>query len=507
MRYICTIVFSLSLLIFAMAGRGMAQDQGTDPGTTGMNPLPPDTGSIPGLAPRGLEVREALERKIEELRVLEEKVMGLEKRIGEAEQVTVKMRDQEAKLKEEKKTPLIAYYKDDFWLETPDKEFQFRIRGNIHFDTRFFDGGSSAPNSFDIRQARYDLQGYLFKYYSFRLQAELADAPYLRNAWVDVGYVPWLHIQFGQMKPPFSTEWWTLDNRVNFVERATSNPLNPFFDRGFWFWGYLFKETLVWNASVWTGAGLDLDTKKGDIDDHKDFVARLFWTPFKNSGNKNLKELHLVIQGTHGEQSVPTERFESGLRAPNNNSDYWKWTDKTMFLGSRDRYGAELHWIRGPFLLSSEYIGLVYKDMDDKEGLFSDKEGKVTNLSVWTSYFLTGEKKEVSNFGWKDPKPAKNFDPRKGTWGAWEILARYSHTETDQTFFNLGILNGASTADEYTLGVNWTLNPMVRIQLNDVYIDANGLLSGSNSDQWDSSVKGKKRDNENAVLLRLIFKI
>jgi hypothetical protein len=35
-------------------------------------------------------------------------------------------------------TGLKAYYNDDFILETEDGAFQLRIRGNIHFDARFF---------------------------------------------------------------------------------------------------------------------------------------------------------------------------------------------------------------------------------------------------------------------------------------------------------------------------------------------------------------------------------
>ncbi len=451
---------------------------------------------------------DALKKKLDEMRTLEERIKTLEKKLEEAEKVTPEIAKVEAKLKEEKKTPVIAYFKDDFWFETPDKEFQLRIRGNIHFDTRIFDGGSGSPTSFDLRRARFDLQGILHKYYQFRLQAEMADNPYIRNAWVDVSYVPWLHLRFGQMKPPFSSDWWTLDNRVNFVERAASTPLYPFFDRGFWLWGPLFNDTLVWNAGIFTGAGIEPDYPKGDIDDHKDIVGRIFWSPFKNTVNPYLKELHLCIQGTHGAQSVPTTRFETkGFRTPNYNSDYWAWKDTTMQLGSRSRLGAEAHWIYGSFLVSSEWIGVQYRGMNDNEGNFKDEDGKITSLSVWTSYFLTGEKKEVNNFGWRDPRPKKNFDLFKGTWGAWEILARYTHTKTDEEFFKLRILNGASRADEYTIGINWALNPMVKIQFNDVYISANGLLSGADSNQWNSTEKGKKRDHENAVLFRLIFKI
>jgi phosphate-selective porin OprO/OprP len=403
--------------------------------------------------------------------------------------------------------PLISYYKEGFYLESEDKAFQLRIRGNIHVDFRSFDSGSGAPNSFDIRRCRIDLMGVAYKYYSFRIQLETADSPYIRNAWVDLCYVPWLHIRLGQMKPPFSTLWWTMDNNVNFYERATSTPLYPFFDRGAWIWGPLFHNTLTWNASVWNGSGIEPDYKKGDIDDHKDMIGRLFWSPFKNSGNKYVNDLHLCIQGSYGAQSVPTTRFENALRAPDYMSNYWTWKDKTMSIGSRTRYGAELNWIAGPFAASTEWIELRYDDMIDYEGAYRDFCGAITCWTVWSSLSLTGEKKSTGNFGWRTPAPKKNFDPAAGTWGAWEILARYSSTVTDKAFFQKGVLSGASWVDEYTAGLNWTLNPMARVQLNYVFLNSDGLLSGANSDQWNAALRGKVRAKEQSFLFRFIFMI
>lgn len=69
------------------------------------------------------------------------------------------------------------------------------------------------------------------------------------------------------------------------------------------------------------------------------------------------------------------------------------------------------------------------------------------------------------------------------------------------------------------LGVCWTVNPMLRIQLNDVFLwspsadrdgdgeNDNWMLSGAKSDQSDPGRKGTKTSYENAVMLRLIFKL
>ena len=61
-------------------------------------------------------------------------------------------------------------------------------------------------------------------------------------------------------------------------------------------------------------------------------------------------------------------------------------------------------------------------------------------------------------------KPCSNFDCTGcGSWGAWEIGARWSRldfTEVDE-----------GEANNFTVGINWYLNPNTRIMFNYVYSD------------------------------------
>jgi phosphate-selective porin len=140
-----------------------------------------------------------------------------------------------------------------------------------------------------------------------------------------------------------------------------------------------------------------------------------------------------------------------------------------------------------------------WNDIDLPSGVSED--GKISSWSTWVSYFLTGEQKRVSNFGWKAPGPRTNFDfvHLKGT-GAWEVLARYTYTETDDRLFDSGILFGASEVNEYTLGLCWTWNPMVRWQMNYVHLHGNrdGIRTGDKDKIWVS--------DEDMLGLRMIFK-
>ncbi len=415
--------------------------------------------------------------------------------------------------------PVVVYWKDDFTLSTPDEEFVMQIRGNLHFDTKFYGSNSANPSpQFDIRRARMDFRGCLYSYLTFRVQAEFADSPYIRNAFADIRFRDWFHLRGGQMKPPFSTSWWTLDNQVNFMERGSGTPVYPYFDRGWWIWGNLFNTAVTWNLSGFTGAGMDFDYPKGDVDDGKDWVGRLFVSPFLNTDLVPLQHLHFCVEGSLGNETIPTTRFEEkGYSAAIRDDKFWTWETEnpgTGQIGHRDRWGFELHYIYGPFSLSSEYLVAQYEDIrvfatDGAQVL--DENGKVLSWSSWVSYFVTGESKQVGNFGWKQPKPKVNFNPVqfRGT-GAWEILFRYTYTKTDDNLFRTvsydgetyRILEGAEKVDEFTVGVNWTWNPMFRWQFNYVHLEGDGILSGDKG-----NLEGTKRvDYEDMYGLRMIFK-
>lgn len=433
--------------------------------------------------------------------LLEKQVRTLQNTL---EQLNASTKQPEIKFEGKKVTPMNAFWKNGLYLSTADEKMWMKIGGNLHADFKAYGGSSNNPTHFDIRRARFDFQGVFYESISFRCQVELADSPYARNFWVDYEFSDALHLRVGQMKPPFSTSWWTTDNNVHFLERAAGTPMYTYFDRGWWLWGDLINKTLTWNLGAFTGAGMDYDYKKGDIDDHKDWVGRLFFTPFKNTDKPMLKGLSLVIEGTIGDQSVISKRFEGGGYSGAVRDDaFWTWTGVGQKIDSRRRWGGEIHYIAGPFSLSSEYLVTQWKDIQTATG--SNYDGDVASSSTWISFFLTGETKQVSNSGWKQPNPKSNFDIASLTGsGAWEILARYTRTKTDETLFENNILKGADTVDEYTIGLSWTWNPMIRWQLNYVHIHGNrdGIRTGS-----DDNAGGKAYvENEDMAGLRMIFK-
>jgi len=473
-----------------------------------------------------------VQKLLDRIQELEKKQKESEKKFESVEKVTTKIEQEEAKLEEEKKTRAISYWRDGWNIETPDKKFRLNMAGVLHFDTRIFESGRSAT-SFDIRRARYDMRGYLYRgdiEHVFRLQIEMADTPYLRNAYWMFKFRPELNIQIGQFKiPSGGADWLTEEAQVNFIEYATGTPVSPFFDRGINIHSSFLDGKIQTNLAAFTGAGIDTDVTQGDWDSNKDYVARLLLSPFNDSSNKYLKGLRFAGSYQDGLQSIKTIRGEASSRTENYESRWYRWVQDYVDLDKRKRYGGEFHWLVGPATLSYEFNRVEWDNLTVYKKTWNDTKhafepGTPTRFTdtyhsdvhqVWVSYFLTGEEKQFEDvfFAWRQPKPKKNFSIKDGTWGAWEVLARYAYHDTSSELFEGGsnaILEGSKKGYSVTGGLRWIWNPKVRIMLDVNYLKADefdptnkrGITVERN--QKGASARDYK-NSETAVLMRLIL--
>lgn len=453
--------------------------------------------------------------------------------------------------------PLEGVFRNGFVLRTPDGTSELRLAASFQLDSRSYFGDSVAPDSFDIRRARLDVNAKVFDFMTVRIQAAMEDNPYIRNAYLDLGRDKAVNLRIGQMKVPFSTNWLTLDNQVNFIERGTAEPLYPFFDRGLMLWGNVARDTLTYQLGVYNGTGVDVEGSKGDVDDHKDAALRLFYQPFRHRDGSPLEGLYLVGEGTYGLSSVATRRFETrGLMAANYESLLWRWRADQVLgsdgrnsdvlvseIDSRTRVGAEVLYLRGPLTLSAEWLearwdGIaVYHDAMAGSSrryreLVLQRDGAVRSLSLWGSYYLTGERKLVDASGWRQPNPLKPFTGKGSGTGAFEVLARYSRTRTDPELFDAvrvtgfsggvgegnvvtaAVLQGSADVRELTVGLNWMLNYYFRVIFDVTTITAldfedgqRGIVSGGNSELGDPTRKGRLVETEHMAAVRFIVRI
>ena len=90
----------------------------------------------------------------------------------------------------------------------------------------------------------------------------------------------------------------------------------------------------------------------------------------------------------------------------------------------------------------------------------------------------------------QSPVPSQPFSLRGDSWGAWELVARYSDTDLNwngnraQTASQLaGVLGGREKI--FDIGINWYMNRNVKLQIHDsfVSVDKGTALLPTNQSQ------------------------
>ncbi|WP_296599972.1 porin [Phenylobacterium sp.] len=101
---------------------------------------------------------------------------------------------------------------------------------------------------------------------------------------------------------------------------------------------------------------------------------------------------------------------------------------------------------------------------------------------VMGSWVLTGEPRvyNPAEARFDAPKLNYNFNPEAGTWGAFEVAARYSMTDLNYREGNLGtapVLGAVRGGEQkiWTVGLNWYLNPSMRLMLDWQHVDVDRL--------------------------------
>jgi phosphate-selective porin OprO/OprP len=145
-------------------------------------------------------------------------------------------------------------------------------------------------------------------------------------------------------------------------------------------------------------------------------------------------------------------------------------------------YGGEAAVGFSSFLVEGEYFKFDFDRRQSGATPLADPD--FDGWYVQGSWVLTGEKRKYNGkeARFDGPKPAFNFNPGAGTGGAGEIAARYSTV-------NLNFREGAAGAatptggvrggeqEIWSAGVNWYLNPTLRMMFDYQHVDVERLNS------------------------------
>jgi len=419
----------------------------------------------------------------ERIDALDRKVRGLEKQVES---------QQEGVQTESKKTPAAHAGNDGFSLVSEDGDFRLRLGGILQADGRFYinDQSHQGTNTFLLRTVRPVFEGTVYRYYDFRFMPDFGGGTtVIQDAYMDIRYLPEAVLRAGKFKTPFGIERLQNETDLLFVERALPNNLVPNRDIGLQGYGNFGGESFSYALGVLNGVP-DGGSADGDTNDNKDFVARIFTNPFRNGELEPLRGLGFGVAGTYGKEkgtaaspNLPTFKTDGQLTFFSYRSDGTA-SGTVIAAGLHDRISPQAYYYWRSFGLLGEYV------RSSQEVSKGSNSARLANQGwqVATSYVLTGDAAS-----YKGVKPRSSFDPHKGTWGAFELAARFGKLTVDNDAFPLYAdpAKAAQEASAWAAGINWYLNNNVKIVTD---YDQTGFKGGG--------ANGGDRKDEKVILSR-----
>ena len=384
-----------------------------------------------------------------------------------------------------------------------------QMNGAFQADTGYFiqDPNSvisygQIANGADFRRARLGAKGAINENVNYALQMDFAffGRPSFTDVYVEQTNIPYLGtVRIGQWKQPFSLEVVSSYRYTTFMERSLMfQPFDAFRRLGIGFFDNADDLSATWAASVFASGqdqfgntlfenqnalGIFENINMGGVGT----AERLTWVPYWDECTKGAEYLHLGVGHyfnappgqTTAFRTIPELFIGQSALVVNGGSSYQTvpgGAHGTPFFANTGALrvnfynvvGTELLWVRGPLSVQAE--GMV--NFVTQSGTTAALPG----LYAQVGYFLTGEHRPYDRKQAAIDRviPFKNFSFTKDGcntgMGAWEIAGRFSHLDLNDKSIEGG------TITDYTAGVNWYVNPYVKLVLN--YIHSDSTYSG-----------------------------
>lgn len=387
----------------------------------------------------------------------------------------------EARLKSMEKagtgSALVATWDKGLHLNSVDGNFKLKIGGRLHNDWTWGDQADDLENAglvfedgVEFRRARLYLAGTIYKNVEFKAEYDFAGSTDVafKDVYLALTGIPVVGtFKVGHFKEPFSLEELTSSNFITFMERGLPNVFAPGRNTGMQLSNNVeeLDNKLGWAIGLFKEAGDSGDNIGGAAAPKWAITARAFFVPMYENKGEQLVHVGLGItrRATDGVGAMYAGGPENGLAPDLVSTGVIGDAESTLSIG------AEAAAVYGPFSGQLEYIRtMVTSDAQDDPSF-----GGFYLLGSW---FATGETRNYKMNGGVFDRvvPAANFD-MEGGLGAIELALRFSHLDLDD-------VTNAGTMWTITAGVNWYLNPNVRVMLN--YLHA-AVDRGSLDDSGD----------------------
>jgi phosphate-selective porin OprO/OprP len=343
-------------------------------------------------------------------------------------------------------------------ITSADGRHGYRIGGRLMHDATWWDDdGGDVPweSGQEFRRARLFVSGEIDGVWDWKFQFDFTDLDDEPQAGIEDAYVRYTGFEdtavtLGQVKAPFSMEELTSSKYMTFIERslvtdATSSIVGnrrP---------GLHLTRTLG-DAFTLSGAFTgNRVSDSHDFDGEYAFTGRGTWSP-----------VHEADRAIHLGLAAGWRKLDQGLRVrarpevhlagrPVDN-DFVPADDVQVI-------GLDGAWVSGPLSLQGEYVRY---DLDETVAGSGDGAG----WFVAGSWFLTGESRNYDRVSGDFGSTKVSGPVGAGGPGAWELAARFSTLDLDDSA-SLGLGgDGGGEIDNLTLGLNWYLNNNMMFRLN-----------------------------------------
>lgn len=343
------------------------------------------------------------------------------------------------------------------------KNFNIKIGGRIQVDGAWMKEGGDVKSSVgdlkdtvEIRRARLYTAGTIYKDFIYKFQMDFAggDADF-KDVYFGMKNIPYIgRVRVGHMQEPFCVEQLTSNKYITFLERSLADVFSPERNTGIMANNTLFDKRMTWAA----GGFFDADSFADGTSNEVNFTARVTGLPiYENQGDQLL---HLGLGYTYRN---PEESVRYRQRPENHLAPYFVDTGN-IAAKNVNQLGYEVAGVYGPFSLQGELVhNYVNKTTGSEYAQFYGIYGQA-------SYFITGETRpyDTKTGVFSRVIPRNDFSIEEGTYGAWELAARYSHLDLNDNDVSGGIMS------DVTIGINWYLNPNMRIMGNYIHSHLNG---------------------------------
>jgi len=394
-------------------------------------------------------------------------------------------------------------------IASADGNFKIALRSVVQFDAANYNVSplrtdNDLGSGTNFRRVRFGFDGTAFKDWNYALWAEFGgsggEAAGLNQAYVEyAGFRPFgadteFRIRAGAWATPAGLEDATSNTESLFLERAAAAELVRGLAGGDGRAGAgVFAAGQRWYASaVYTGKVVGAPAT-AEFDQQSGYIVRAAFNPLHGENY----DVHLggAITGILEAADTTVGPAKSQVIRLRERPEVRVDGNRLVDTGNLNAGGLTTYGLEAGASFKNFYAAGEWYKIKVQRAAPSAFDPEFGGWYVQGAYALTGERHVWSsqNGGFRGIRPSTNFDRKKGTWGAFEVAARYSVLDLND---REGVLGRTAPAGGVrggeqkitTVGLNWYPNSVVRFLLDYQWVNVDRLNAAGARIDTDANI-------------------